>query len=112
MPYLKIKTNNSVNNKKELLGKASKLVADQLGKSEKYVMVALEPESEMSFGGSFDPVAFIQLKSIGLPAVKTKQISSAICDFVNKELDIPSERIYIEFTDVQRFFWGWNGGTF
>lgn len=112
MPYLKIQTNNSAKNKEELIKKASKLVAEQLEKSEKYVMIALEPDFEMSFAGSSEPAAFLQLKSIGLPEAKTKKISSVLCDFINEELNIPEERIYIEFVDVKRTFWGWNGSTF
>ena len=88
------------------------MVAAQLGKPEKYVMVALEPGFRMSFAGSTAPAAFLQLKSIGLPESRTKEISSALCGFLEKELGIPKNRIYIVFEDVERSYWGWNGSTF
>lgn len=112
MPYLKIQTNKQIDNKEDIIKKASGIVAEELEKSEKYVMVALDPEFKMSFGGSLEPTVFIQLKSIGLPEAKTKNISAALCSLVEEELGIPKDRVYIEFTDVNHSFWGWNGSTF
>lgn len=112
MPYLKIQTNQAIDQKEDIIKKASGIVAEQLGKSEKYVMVALEPDFDMSFGGNSELTAFLQLKSIGLPESQTKKISSALSDFIERELGIPKDRIYIEFTDVARSYWGWNGSTF
>ncbi len=112
MPYLKIQTNQQIAQQDEVIKKVSGIIASQLGKSEKYVMVALEPDFRMSFAGSTEPAAFLQLKSIGLPESRTKEISSTLCGFLEKELGIPQNRIYIEFTDVERSYWGWNGSTF
>jgi phenylpyruvate tautomerase PptA (4-oxalocrotonate tautomerase family) len=114
MPYLKIQTNTSISNdeSKNLAQKASALVAEQLGKPEQYVMVALQPGSTMLFAGSDEPLAYLELKSIGLPESKTKQLSEALCNLVTQELGISSERTYIEFADAPRSMWGWNGGTF
>ena len=111
MPYLKIQTNQKVEND-EFISKLSKSIAEELGKSESYVMVALEPEIKMSFGGTQKPAAFMQLKSIGLKESITEDLSKMLCDFANSELNIPKNRIYIEFTDAPGKMWGWNGGTF
>jgi len=114
MPYLKIQTNHEVTTaaRQEILQKASVLLAKNLGKPEKYVMVRLDPAQPMLFAGSSDPCAFLELKSIGLPENRTGALSRLLCQFLGDELKIPSERIYIEFTDAKDSMWGWDGGTF
>ena len=114
MPYLKIQTNNEVTDaaKQEILRKASVLLARNLGKPEKYMMVRFDPAQPMMFAGSTDPCAFLELKSIGLPENRTEALSSLLCQFLGDELHIPPERIYIEFTDAKDSMWGWDGGTF
>ena len=114
MPLLKIQTNVSIAPEAQppLLAKLSKTVASQLSKSERYVMVALESAAPMLFAGSDAPLAYVELKSIGLPDAQTPALSAAICGALSAELDIPAERIYIEFAAPQGRHWGWNGATF
>ena len=114
MPFLKIQTNLSIDEdkKQETIKAASRLVADEIGKPERYVMVAFEPDQPMVFAGSDDPCAYLELKSIGLPEDKTKPLSAALCEFIDRQLGIPAERVYIEFADAPRAMWGWNGSTF
>jgi len=95
-----------------ILENASTLVAEQLGKPESYVMIAVEPDTPMLFAGSDDPVAFLELKSIGLSAKRTKQLSEALCQLVEGHLGIPCDRVYVKFIDVNRGMWGWKGDTF
>ena len=113
MPYLKIQTNHALEADKasHFIKSASRLVAEGLGKPERYVMVALEPPVPMVFG-SDDPTVFMELKSIGLPETKTPQLSESLCQLVNAELGVPADRVYIEFQDAPRKMWGWDGGTF
>ena len=66
----------------------------------------------MLFAGSNEPLAYLELKSIGLPADKTTQFSATLCDLISTTLSIQSDRIYIEFSDAPRHLWGWNGKTF
>jgi len=114
MPYLKIQTNQDIapENQRTLLKKASALVASELGKPESYVMVNFEPPRPMLFAGSAEATAYLELKSIGLPESETKKLSGALCSLINDIVDIPKDRIYIEFADAPRSMWGWNGSTF
>lgn len=114
MPLLKIQSNQPVEaaQAEQLVSAASKLVAEQLGKPERYVMVALEPPVPMSFAGSTDPLAYLELKSIGLPQDKTPAFSAALCSLINEQMGIDPERVYIEFADAPRAMWGWNNATF
>jgi phenylpyruvate tautomerase PptA (4-oxalocrotonate tautomerase family) len=75
-------------------------------------MTAFEPKIEMTLNGSAEPAIFLQLKSIGLPDTKTKDLSGKFAALVEENLDIPKDRVYIEFMDVPRGFWGWNGILF
>lgn len=114
MPYLAIKTNVDID-----AGTASAISVDLtaataglLGKPERYVMVSLESSVPMAFAASTEPLAYVELKSIGLPEDQTAGFSAALCDAIGDQLQIPAERIYIEFANAERHMFGWNGGTF
>jgi len=114
MPLLKIQTNAALdaNAAKALVAEASRAVADLLGKPERYVMVSLETAATMAFGGDTSPLAYLEMKSIGLPPGRTAALSKALCELMNKALGVSADRVYIEFADAQGHLWGWNGGTF
>ncbi len=114
MPLLKIQTNAPVeeSRRQALLRHLSALVAEMLGKPERYVMVILQQDQTMLFAGNDQPLAYLELKSIGLPVDRTRDFSASLCEAISEQLAIPPERIYIEFSDAQRNMWGWNGTTF
>ncbi len=114
MPYLSIQTNKSLpaDACATLLAKASRAVAESLGKPEQYVMVALQGDTPMLFAGGDTPTAYLELKSIGLPESRTAALSRTLCDLMQAELGISQDRVYIEFADAPRSMWGWNGATF
>ncbi len=114
MPYLKIQTNLPLSAKAErtILKASSTLVAAELEKPESFVMIAIEPDTAMLFAGTDDPVAFLELKSIGLPAKKTKKLSAALCTLIEEHLGIARNRVYVKFIDVHHSMWGWKGDVF
>jgi phenylpyruvate tautomerase PptA (4-oxalocrotonate tautomerase family) len=114
MPLLKINTNRPLSGEQraDLLKTASKTVAEILGKPERYVMVTLEHNPDMMFAGACAPAAYLELKSIGLPGERTGDLSAHLCSLIEDSLDIPRDRVYIEFADAIRHMWGWNGTTF
>lgn len=112
MPYLKLLSNEELLHSEQLISGASQLVAEILGKPEKFVMVSLHEKQQMLFSGNDEPMFFCELKSIGLPADRTKEISKKLTEFLMKETGVARERIYIEFADAERHMWGWNGSTF
>ncbi len=114
MPFLKVQTNVEISpdTQRTLLVTLSRETASQLGKPERYVMVALEPGQTMYFAGSDAPLAYLELKSIGLPETLTPTLSETLCRQVSEALGIAGDRIYIEFSDAPRAMWGWNGATF
>ena len=114
MPLLHITTNQAIesNQASDLIKLVSSAVADMLGKPERYVMVRLEQNQHMLFAGSDAPLAYLELKSIGLPGDRTADYSSALCELIGQQLNIPADRIYIEFSNAERHLWGWSGKTF
>jgi len=114
MPYLKIQTNMTISPTTELaiLRQFSETVAAELGKQERYVMIALEAGRPMIFSGESSPTAYLELKSLGLTEENTVALSRALCGAVNRELSIPTDRVYIEFSSPPRPMWGWNNKTF
>ena len=114
MPYLLIQTNQSIDagQQTEILAEASRSVAEQLGKPERYVMVSLQQGQSMVFAGTDAPLAYLELKSIGLPEDSTASISKTLCQLIHNQLGIEANRIYIEFSNAERHMWGWNEATF
>lgn len=114
MPLLKITTNHPLQQEgmSELLKHISESVANILGKPERYVMISIEHNPQMLFAGSDEALAYLELKSIGLPDDQTKQISNALCQLIQQQLGVSPQRVYIEFSNAQRHQWGWNSSTF
>lgn len=95
------------------LSELSNAVAAGLGKSEDYVMTALQAGVPMTFAGTAAPACLVDLRSIGtLTPDQTTALSGAICGLITKWLAVPGARTYIGFTDVERHLWGWDARTF
>jgi phenylpyruvate tautomerase len=114
MPLLSIETNRTVDDSSiaQVLRHTSRVLAERLGKPERYVMVRFSHNPDMLFAGEDTPLAYLELKSIGLSESETGELSAMLCDVMEQELKIPRDRVYIEFTSALRKLWGWNGGTF
>ncbi len=114
MPLLHLATNLQMSREEEEKTAAtlSAAAARLLGKPESYVMTLVQGGQAMTFGGTAEPCAYLQLKSLGLPETQTGELSAALCDLVLEELGIEPGRTYIEFSSPPRHLWGWNRSTF
>ena len=114
MPLIKLRTNVSIEKNKipQLISEFSQLLASETGKPERYVMVEVKGGRHMLFGGTPEPLAYVECKSIGLSAEQAKSLSQAISQVLNTQLNISAERVYIEFSNCPAEFWGWNNSTF
>ncbi|MEJ2213962.1 MAG: phenylpyruvate tautomerase MIF-related protein [Gammaproteobacteria bacterium] len=114
MPLLKVTTNTEADSftATEVTGQLSRAVAELLGKPESYVMTIVEQNDNMSFAGTNEPLAFLELKSLGLPEDKTTEFSENLCLLIQDLFQIPPNRIYIEFSSPDRHLWGWDKRTF
>lgn len=96
-----------------LLKQLSSSLAKHLGKPESYVMTLFEPGVTMTFGGTTDPVCYVEIKSVGqMSPAQTTAMSQDFCATLNAALGVPTNRIYIEFADARGAMWGWNSSTF
>lgn len=114
MPLLKVTTNAKPDDSQadQIPKQLSQAVAELLGKPESYVMVIVEYNANMSFAGTNEPLAFLELKSLGLPEDKTTEFSENLCLLIQDLFHVPSNRIYIEFSSPDRHLWGWDKRTF
>lgn len=114
MPYLLIQTNRKMSEEQanSLMSKTSSTVSEILGKPENYVMVTIQHSQHMLFAGNHDHLAYLELKSIGLPENSTAELSQALCSLIHSDLGIDTGRIYIEFANAERHMWGWDKRTF
>lgn len=114
MPYCNVTTNVSIDEEKirQIAPRLSSLLADQLGKPERWIMIHLEPNSNLCFGGTDVPTAHCKLKSIGLPEDDCPRLAQKLCRFLEDEMGVGKDRVYIEFADLPRQTTGWNGTTF
>jgi len=114
MPLLHLVTNVELHHETELASAdaLSKQAARLLGKPESYVMTLVQGGQAMKFGGSDEPCAYLQVKSLGLPEERTTELSAALCDHIQADLGIDVNRIYIEFSSPERHMWGWDRTTF
>jgi len=114
MPLLKLETTVPLPEEKgkPLLAALSKTVASVIGKPEQYVMITAS-QSAMVMSGKAGEAALVDIRSIGgLNGETNRKLSQQICKLLKDSLGIASDRVYLNFTDVEAGKWGWNESTF
>lgn len=114
MPLLALKTSARLSNQQrhDLLAPLSKIVAECIGKPERYVMI-LVGEDAMMMAGDESPAAYADIRSIGgLNREVNRKLSERVCGLLQEQLGIPPDRVYLGFANVSAENWGWNEGTF
>jgi phenylpyruvate tautomerase PptA (4-oxalocrotonate tautomerase family) len=112
MPLLTVQTNCPIENKPDVCRELSRQTAQILGKPESYVMVMVQDKQSLTFAGTDEAAAYLQLKSLGLPESETTVFSQQLCEKIHQLLNIETGRIYIEFSSPARHLWGWDNRTF
>ena len=94
---------------KQKLGKAIEIIP---GKSETFLMVGFEDECKLYMGGEkLEKGAFIEIKVFGKVSKEAfDEMTSAVCRIYEEELQIPQNKIYVKYEEVEN--WGWNGRNF
>lgn len=114
MPFLRIQTNIDLasEDKTRLAQACSHLVSELLGKSKDFVQVIVEGHQSMVFGDSTEPTVFVELRSLGLNTVGLSPLAAEITRVLRERLDVDPKRVFLNFFDLSRTHWGWNGKTF
>lgn len=110
MPMINLKS--SVEIPADLLQDISGMIAECIGKPEKYVMVVSDT-ADLVMSGSAGDAVYAEVKSIGgLKRQVNHEITMKLGVLLNDHLGIPGDRIYVTFQSMERDHWGWNGTTF
>ena len=113
MPYIRTTTNVSVSDDaasriREQLGDAIQLFP---GKSERWLMLAMEGDKKMYFAGSDEPLEMAEVSLIGSADGNCyNKLTGKITEILSDVLSIPANRIYVRYTETE--YWGWNGENF
>lgn len=98
MPLIKVQTSISAPAKSEveaMLKSLSAKLAKHTGKPESYMMTAFEADVPMTFGGTSDPVCYIEIKSVGsMKPEQTQAMSQDFCQQINQVLGVDKNRKY------------------
>lgn len=99
MPFLTIHTNTTPKNGEEFLNEAAAFIASELRKPMNYVIVSLDVNSNMLFGGKKEvKSALVEMKSIGF--ANKGELAAKLTDFLTEKLDLDKSFINIEFIDM------------
>ena len=67
----------------------------------------------MTFAGTSAPACYAEVKNVGsLSPEQVEKLSVVFCAALSNHLGVPQDRIYLEFTNADGAYWGWNGETF
>ena len=112
MPFINTNISKKLNDSEKTmlkteLGKAISLFP---GKSENWLMCAIEDGCEMYFQGEKGECAFGEVKLFGsVDKSSADKFTAAYCEIMSK-LGIPSGRVYVRYEGGSD--WGWNGANF
>ncbi len=99
MPFLTIHTNCKVQNSEMFLQDAAQFVASELHKPISFVIVTLDYQPQMIFGGDKEiKSALVEMKSIGF--ADKKSLAKKLTDFLAKEIDAKERFVNIYFIDM------------
>ena len=114
MPYFNVQTNQTMTPSEEraFMSQAVDHLETLLGKSRAYIMVAIQSGLPLVFGGESTPAAYVQLRSIGLEASQCPDLARAISEMLETRLNVPPDRVFIDFHGLDRALFAWNGKTF
>ena len=81
------------------------------GKSEQWLMLAMEGDKKMYFAGSDEPLAMAEVSLYGSASGDCyNKLTGKITEILSDVLSIPANRIYVRYAETE--YWGWNGENF
>ncbi len=113
MPFINVKLSTDVTKEqadvlKTEIGRAVSII----GKGESYLMVGIEKNCTLYFGGTNEnPSAFFEVKILGKSTRDNyTRLTERLCQIAKEMFNINSERVYVKFEEVEN--WGHNGYLF
>ena len=113
MPYINAKFSTPVSPEKELalktaLGEAITL----LNKPERYLMVEIQDNRRMYFGGKNDrPMAFFDVSLLhAAPRAAYEKLTARLCGIAKDIMNIDGDCVYVKFEETEN--WGYDSFMF
>ena len=113
MPFINAKFSDTVTPEKEYelkaaLGEAITL----LGKTEQYLMVEIEDNRRLYFGGNNDkPIAFFDVALLqSAPRASYEKLTERLCGIAEEYMGVDGDRVYVKFEETEN--WGYNSFMF
>lgn len=113
MPFIHAKFSGAVSPEKEIeiksaLGDAITL----LGKSERYLMVEIEDNRRLWFGGdNSEPIAFFDVSLLhSAPRAGYEKLTARLCEIAKDSMDVDGENVYVKFEETEN--WGYDSFMF
>ena len=114
MPFIgsKVSVKTTDSQQEELKKRLGQAIAILPGKSERWLMVELEDEKKLYFGGDdSEPSAYITVSILGTPdSASFAKITGEICNIYKEIIGINPDRVYVKYDTTKD--WGWNGSNF
>ncbi len=113
MPFINAKFSSSVSPEKEIavksaLGEAITI----LGKSERYLMVEIQDNCRLYFGGDNSaPAAFFDVSLLhSAPKESYEKLTARLCEIAKDIMGVNGDRVYVKFEETEN--WGYNSFMF
>ena len=113
MPFINAKFSSAVSPDKEIeiksaLGDAISLI----GKSETYLMVEIDDNRRLYFGGKNDePIAFFDVSLLhSAPRHAYEALTARLCEIAKESMGVDTKNVYVKFEETEN--WGYDGFMF
>lgn len=111
MPFIEVKTNQTIADKTALKSTLGEAITAIPGKSEAWLMVELEDKKDMYFKGSDAPCAMFEIAIFGKAGDDAyDDLTVRICEISEKLLNVPADRTYVKYSEIDH--WGFNKSNF
>lgn len=111
MPFIEVKTNQTIADKAALKSALGEAITAIPGKSEAWLMVELEDKKDMYFKGSDEPCAMFEIAVFGKASDDAyDDLTNRICDISEKMLNVSADRTYVKYSEIEH--WGFNRFNF
>ena len=113
MPFINAKFSDTVTPEKEIeiksaLGEAITL----LGKPERYLMVEIEDNRRLYFGGRNDqPIAYFDVSLLhSAPRQSYEKLTTRLCEIAKEYMNVDGSNVYVKFEETEN--WGYDSFMF
>ena len=113
MPFINAKFSDTVTPEKEIeiksaLGEAITL----LGKPERYLMVEIEDNRRLYFGGRNDqPIAYFDVSLLhSAPRQSYEKLTARLCEIAKDTMNVDGGNVYVKFEETEN--WGYDSFMF